>query len=36
MGLFLTGFFLLLRFFPMVSMFEMRELAAKRKAEPAE
>ena len=30
-GLFLTGFFLLLRFIPMVSMFEMRELAARQK-----
>jgi molybdopterin-containing oxidoreductase family membrane subunit len=35
-GLFLTGFFLLLRFFPMVSMFEMRELVEKRKREAAE
>ncbi|WP_448192565.1 NrfD/PsrC family molybdoenzyme membrane anchor subunit [Azospirillum sp. sgz301742] len=29
-GLFLTGFFLLLRFIPMVSMFEMRELLGKK------
>lgn len=29
-GLFLTGFFLLLRFAPMVSMFEMRELLRKK------
>jgi molybdopterin-containing oxidoreductase family membrane subunit len=28
-GLFLTGFFLLLRFMPMISMFEMRELVRK-------
>lgn len=32
-GLFLTGFFLALRFIPMVSMFELRELLHKKKAE---
>ncbi|MBP2302439.1 NrfD/PsrC family molybdoenzyme membrane anchor subunit [Azospirillum picis] len=31
-GLFLTGFFLLLRFIPMVSMFELRELIHKKTA----
>jgi hypothetical protein len=35
-GLFLTGFFLLLRFIPMVSMFEMRELVRKHKREGVE
>ena len=34
-GLFLTGFFLLLRFIPMVSMFELRELACKHEKEAA-
>jgi molybdopterin-containing oxidoreductase family membrane subunit len=33
-GLFLTGFFLLLRFMPMISMFEMRELARRHNGEP--
>src|SRR3954468_18953783 len=35
-GLFLSGFFLLLRFIPMVSMFEMRELVRKHKREGLE
>jgi molybdopterin-containing oxidoreductase family membrane subunit len=34
-GLFLTGFFLFLRFIPMVTMFEMRELVQRHSGEPS-